>query len=266
LDQAKKDSLIRILEIVKYLPFLILLIPLFAYFNALTLLINYRDDLSFNLFISFFGFNTFFFLILFITGFVGSILMFKSIKHLIKTLKEIRTWESYSKISLGFLPFIFFYGYMHLFLSSIMFIDYFVFMNERSLPFAVFNLLLAVFAICLYLILSLKGEKYRNYEYLDLGKVDYNQVIDYIENILNKSKIKYRKLGPRKGFSIQANEIYLIKNKLEIMINCPFKDKKPPFFLKDVGKTFIYIGEVNKDNIHLVRKLQNEINKLKKNE
>ena len=238
--------------------------PLFAYFNALRLLIYYRDALSSEEFISFFGFNTFFFLILFISVFIGSIIFFRSFKQLIIDLKLSGTWTSYFQTYAILQPILFFIAYSRFFLSSIFFIDYFVFGNEKSFGFAIYELMTGIFVICIFFLIVYGANKYKKYEFLKIEKIEYSNIRNFIESVLQNYQLKYKNMGSRKELSMRADDVYLINNDFEILINCPFKDSK--FFLfKNAGTTTIYIGAITNENRELILNIQKEIDTLKKN-
>lgn len=264
LDSSKLKR-IKALEKLKYVSLLMILVPIVIFAILFNTLFQDRKSLTSEEFQSILGFFGIIFSIFIGYSIVLAFVLYKSIFKSIIQIKKENLWNNYGQHSLHIEPTILVLSFIPLFSGSIDFLYFLIFNNMEYLIFGIIDLIFFSSLIALFFYLSKIEKKYDNYEITNLGKIKFNDSKMHIEKVLNKNNLQYKRLGPKKEIFLKSDETYLLDNNFELLIRSTNKENVNKFLWPESMRfTSIIMGKINKKNIQLVRKIQKEIDKLKK--
>ena len=176
--------------------------------------------------------------------------MYKSINQSIAIIKKENLWKNYGQEQFQAEPIIIVMSFGPLFMSSIDFLNFFVTNNSEYFYFGVFDLIFFSCLVILFFYSAKLKKKCGSFESTNLGKIHFNDTKKYIEKVINKNNIQYRKLGPNKGFILKSEETYLLNNNFKLFIRSTNKDNVNKFLWpKNMRFTQIIIGEIDNPKI-----------------
>lgn len=262
----QKSSNIRMLKIIKVISYIFLILTIFVYSIFYIAIISYPDLYTTDEFINLLVLNTIFFILFLALSLSFIFIVHRHCKAIINKIKKEGNWKNYGNEIYIFEPMALLHSCFYLYAGSFSAM-LFIFINDKDYLFT-FVMFLFFFLISISIIYFFRKyeNRYRNYEIINLGKISYKDSKEQIENILKELELKYKKSGSKNALKLKVDETYLVDNDFEILLASTVKEELSKIWWPEsIRFTRVIVGKITKDNKRVVRKVQQEIEKLKVN-